>query len=127
MVSRVCHKATDGVQRKKSLTVAAALRCGLLCKDCNSGVCRDLAPKQFECVSCYGKGCEMCNDTGRFETSECPQQIARPMVAAVEMFDMADKGHLPVSGGVLDQSAWFIEAYRFYSADVERARAKATK
>jgi len=49
------------------------------------------------------------------------------MVQAIEMFDIADKGHLPIGGGVLDQSAWFIEAYRFYSADVEKAKAQAMK
>jgi hypothetical protein len=43
------------------------------------------------------------------------------MAKLVGLFDMADKGHLPINGGVLDQSAWFIEAYRYY----ERAKAKA--
>jgi len=49
------------------------------------------------------------------------------MASTVEMIDMAEKGHLPIAGGVLEQSAWFIEAYRFYSADLEKAKAQAMK
>lgn len=43
------------------------------------------------------------------------------------MIDMADKGHLPIIGGVLEQAAWFVAAYQFYMADLERAKAKALK
>jgi hypothetical protein len=40
------------------------------------------------------------------------------------MFDLADKGLLPVSGGVLDQAQWFIEAYQFWKSEVNRAQAE---
>ena len=42
----------------------------------------------------------------------------------VTMIDMAERGHMPVAGGVLDQATWFIEAYRFYTADVEQIKAE---
>ena len=47
------------------------------------------------------------------------------MSKALALIDMADKGHLPVTGGVMDQSAWFIEAYRYYASEYERSKAKA--
>lgn len=46
------------------------------------------------------------------------------VVDAVRMFELADKGHLPISGGLLDQAAWFVEAYRFYTADVDKIKAE---
>lgn len=46
------------------------------------------------------------------------------MVESVRMFELADKGHLPIAGGLLDQSAWFVEAYRFYAADVDKIKAE---
>jgi hypothetical protein len=46
------------------------------------------------------------------------------MVEPVRMFELADKGHLPIAGGLLDQAAWFVEAYRFYTADVEQIKAE---
>lgn len=46
------------------------------------------------------------------------------MVEPVRMFELADKGHLPIAGGLLDQAAWFVEAYRFYTADVEQNKAE---
>jgi hypothetical protein len=47
------------------------------------------------------------------------------MSKTLSLIDMADKGHLPVTGGVMEQSAWFIAAYRYYSSDMDRAKAKA--
>jgi hypothetical protein len=54
----------------------------------------------------------------------CSQKEASPMAQTVMMIDMAEKGHLPVSGGVLEQSAWFIEAYQFYTNDIEKIKAE---
>ena len=107
--------------------MAASIRCGLVCKECTGGKdgCRDLAAKRFECVECSGRGCSTCKDRGWFEFIGCPQKVARPMSKALALIDMADKGHLPVTGGVMDQSAWFIEAYRYYTSEYERSKAKA--
>ena len=46
------------------------------------------------------------------------------MFETVGMIEMAEKGHLPLAGGVLEQSAWFIEAFRFYTNDMEKLKAK---
>ena len=101
--------------------MAAAIRCGVVCRDCSGGQCRSLDPKRLDCEECGGKGCPACDNRGWYYSTGCPQKIARPMWRVVSLIDMAEKGHLPVSGGVLDQSAWFIEAYRFY----EQQKAKA--
>jgi hypothetical protein len=46
------------------------------------------------------------------------------MFETVGMIDMAEKGHMPLAGGVLEQSAWFVEAYRFYTNDMEKLKAR---
>ena len=78
----------------------------------------------MECVVCHGSGCDKCNGDGWELISGCRQVIARPMFETIGMIDMAEKGHLPLARGVLDQSAWFIEAYRFYTNDMEKLKAK---
>jgi hypothetical protein len=55
------------------------------------------------------------------------QQQAAGIDRTIAMIDMAERGHLPVGGGVLDQAAWFIEAHRFYSADIEQGKAEIRK
>ena len=105
--------------------MAASIRCGLVCKECTKTQCYDTTPKRFECVECLGRGCAACDDRGWYETTDCPQKVARPMSKTLALIDMADKGHLPVTGGVMDQSAWFIEAYRYYTSEYERSKAKA--
>lgn len=108
---------------KKSLRLAALIRCGQLCKDCNNGQCRDDGTKQIECVHCHGKGCNQCHG-GHVIVTGCNQMSLGHVVDAVRMFELADKGHLPISGGLLDQAAWFVEAYRFYTADVDKIKAE---
>ena len=34
------------------------------------------------------------------------------MIEAINYAALASKGHFPVDGGTLDQSAWFIEAWK---------------
>jgi hypothetical protein len=96
----------------------------VFCRECSGGKCKDTGRKQLECVGCFGKGCDHCNQGGSIILEGCAKQQAGALGQAITLMDMADKGHLPVSGGVLDQSAWFIEAYRFYSADIEQIRAE---
>lgn len=55
---------------------------------------------------------------------DCPKKLAAKAWAAIPLFELFGKGVLPVAGGVLDQSAWFIEAERFYAADVENVKAE---
>jgi hypothetical protein len=77
----------------------------------------------MECVVCHGKGCDLC-DHGSVIESGCPQKEVGPVISTLTMIDMSEKGHLPVTGGVLDQSQWFIEAYKFYTADIATIKAE---
>jgi len=36
------------------------------------------------------------------------------MSATIQMIDLFDRGILPVTGGALDQSSWFLSAERCY-------------
>lgn len=46
------------------------------------------------------------------------------MAATVNLADLYSKGLMPVAGGVLDQSAWFLEAARILDRDEETIKAE---
>ena len=69
------------------------------------------------CVYCDGKGCESCNGTGDTEIKGCPNTFCSDVVPAIELIELFHKGLPPVSGGVLDQANWFIEAARQLKRD----------
>lgn len=102
---------------KKKLRVAAAIRCGKLCKGCR-GKCSDPPtvemPVIFECPDCEGTAieCESCNMTGEFKVTCCPNEYVGDVRNAIPLFDLFAKGMPPISGGVLDQANWFVAAYR---------------
>ena len=123
MAVGLCDCTSDWDTRKKSLRLAALIRCGQLCRECRGGECRDTGRKRIECVECHGKGCERCVDGHEIITG-CPQPEAGKSIDAIRMFELVDKGHLPVAGGLLDQAQSFVEAYRFYSADVDKIKAE---
>lgn len=53
-------------------------------------------------------GCEQCHD-GFFEVTECPMKfIGSELADQIQIVGMSEY-HLPVAGGLLDQSGWFIE------------------
>ena len=74
----------------------------------------------MECPNCNGAGCEECND-GAFELDGCPGEYCSRVVTAINLIDLyTTKGLMPVSGGVLDQSASFIGAARFFQNEEVR-------
>lgn len=87
------------------------------------------------CPSCAGRGveCDRCepegSNSGTFSLTQCPRVYAGASIAqALRFADFARRGSWPVSGGVLDQCAWFVracEAIEAARADV-RARLKAS-
>lgn len=92
------------------------IRHGKLCRDCNNQ-CKDLGtdtePIEIECPSCHGDGCTRC-EAGMIRITGCPNDHARCMSSTIHLIELFGKGVLPVSGGALDQSAWFLSAERCY-------------
>ena len=68
---------------------------------------------------CSGDGCEHCKD-GYFELTECPSKyIGQELIADIGVIT-ASEHHLPVIGGVLDQSAWWYELRQLLKSEESR-------
>jgi hypothetical protein len=101
----------------------------MLCKRCRGGDCLDKIcendPFGCECPQCDGVGCDECEE-GFFYLRECGRKYTREMITAVNLATYAeDKGILPTSGGMLDQSSWFISLWSAMSneqASIDRQR-----
>jgi hypothetical protein len=87
------------------------VRCGELCKSC-VGKCRQIVtpeqPAEIQCPTCEGEGCKFC-DAGYFVIDQCPAKyIGRELIDDIRVV-AASEDHLPVAGGLLDQSSWWFE------------------
>jgi len=83
---------------------------------------------RIECPSCGGTGCNECADLGKIRLVGCPHQtVDRELWDAVELVGFAEKGHLPVSGGMLEQTRFFADALRFLSSEHARLEAETIK
>jgi hypothetical protein len=73
-----------------------------------------------------GKDCDYCKE-GVFSLSECPRRyVGVELTQAINYASLAIKGQWPVLGGVLDQSAWFVDLVQSLDSeqnaiDAERA------
>ncbi len=54
----------------------------------------------------------------------CPNQYCREVAPLIPLADLFGKGIPPVAGGVLDQSAWFLQAARILERDEETIKAE---
>lgn len=79
----------------------------------------------IECPACDGYGCEQC-DGGRFEV-DCPKQFCQSMVEEINIASCAISGFLPVSGGVLDQTSWFVDLWQTLVLERDKIEAEAMK
>lgn len=82
------------------------IRCGELCRTCRGTCTEDNKRVSVACPVCDGSGCDAC-DGGDFEPG-CPYEFLRGYYSVIEMAGMTTDGMLPVSGGVMNQSAWFM-------------------
>ena len=58
---------------------------------------------------CEGEGCEHCDD-GQYRLTTCARRyVDGYLVRAINMVSNMDNGLLPTAGGLLDQSAWFLD------------------
>lgn len=54
----------------------------------------------------------------------CPNKYCRDVAPLIPLADLFAKGLPPVAGGVLDQSAWFLQAARILERDEETIKAE---
>ncbi|MEM9414819.1 MAG: hypothetical protein AAGA29_04990 [Planctomycetota bacterium] len=75
-------------------------------------------PLRVKCPGCNAKGCGYCGDRGDFAvTKPIPEVVPARLFRLIEMVEMFEHGAMPVAGGSLDQSAWFVTAATFISSE----------
>lgn len=77
----------------------------------------------IQCVRCsgYSLECEKCGGVGTISVYRCPFATApKELLAIIPFYSDWDKGRLPVPGGVLDQSNFFVEAMRYLDQCIAR-------
>lgn len=72
-------------------------------------------PLEMRCLSCNGKGCDECQESGTIRIEQCPLEIITADIwEAIDMANLyIEHGLPPVAGGQLDQTAVFLDAARF--------------
>ena len=105
------------------------MRCGELCKSC-VGRCGQVVsphfPADIECQECGGQGCSECED-GYFSLTQCPSEfIGQDLISDIRLIT-ATEHHLPVAGGLLDQSAWWFELKTLLASEENRVQAEQEK
>lgn len=83
----------------------------MICKRCRGGKCELSEDNyaEFECPNCDSYGCEECENTGTFQLTKCAHEYTRDLIRPMNMAALAEKGFLPYPGGLMAQSAWFID------------------
>ena len=51
--------------------------------------------------------------------TQCPRQFTAEIVDAVNLAQIAER-HLPIAGGILDQSAWWVDCYMALKSDMNQ-------
>ena len=84
--------------------------------------CHDMAtetePIEIDCPVCEQEGCRHCDEKGHFEIMGCPNKYCEDVFSMVELIGLFDDGIPPVQGGVLDQSAPFIQSRQFFKSQL---------
>lgn len=83
-------------------------------------------PAEVECPACDGDGCEECNH-GYFQFTDCPSKFIGPELIADIQVVSACEHHLPVAGGLLDQSAWWFELRSILKSEENRIQDEQSK
>ena len=74
----------------------------------------------IECPDCDGQGCLGCED-GYFRLSGCAKKfVGREITQAINYAGMCGNGDWPVEGGLLQQSAWFLNLKQFWDGEMNR-------
>jgi hypothetical protein len=95
------------------------MRNGLLCRRCGAECLDRITESEYvevECPSCYGVGCGECSK-GFFRLTICGRKfVDGEMIRAINLAAAADR-HLPQAGGLLDQSAWFVDLWTMLQSE----------
>ena len=76
-------------------------------------------PAEIQCPVCEGDGCDHCSG-GWYEIAECPSKyIGTELIDDIRIVTASEQ-HLPVAGGLLDQSAWWFELRQSLQAEERR-------
>lgn len=76
-------------------------------------------PAEVQCPACEGDGCGECKD-GWFEVTQCPNKFIGSELIDDIRIATASEHHLPVAGGLLDQSAWWFELRQLLQSEERR-------
>jgi hypothetical protein len=68
-------------------------------------------PAELQCVQCNGMDdhCKSCDGTGTFPLTDCPWQFIDKATIEATKYVSAAEHHLPLSGGMLDQTQSFVD------------------
>lgn len=70
----------------------------------------------------------MCDGEGTIEIDQCPRKyIGVEITEAVNVASLCGNGILPVSGGLLDQSAWFVNLWNQLQHDQNQIESDITE
>lgn len=88
-------------------------------------MCRDIvseqSPAEIECPVCGGAGCSEC-ERGWFTVTECPSRyIGQELIQDIQVVTCSEH-HLPAAGGILDQTAWWMELTTTLQSDEAKIR-----
>jgi len=74
---------------------------------------------------CNELGCPACDQLGYYLIPGCPKEtIDQELLNCVSVIDFAKRGVMPVIGGSLDQSNWFLDAFHFMLEEERRTEAE---
>lgn len=100
----------------------------MICKLCSGTECSDGINEEsyaeIECPCCDNTGCEHC-DNGSFRLSQCAKRyVDDGLVRAINMATRCESGYMPSSGGLLEQSAWFLDLWSMLNSEQNKIDAE---
>ena len=65
-----------------------------------------------------GRPCDECGGSGMIDIRECPRRfVGNEITEAINVAGLCGNGILPVAGGIMDQSAWFVALWQQLQSD----------
>ena len=80
---------------------------------------------RVECGELVREPCRQCGGEGMIAISECPKtSVGHAITEAVNVAGLCGGGILPIHGGLLDQSAWFVDLWQTLKGEEARIDAQ---